>query len=74
VPLYRVHAPKKRQDTTGGAIGVSHFNPKTSTLIGTKSTATSDLYRNTDGSCTKHVYAAPVNYQTSAGSWVMRSR
>ncbi|MDQ2810644.1 MAG: hypothetical protein M3Z75_01870 [Actinomycetota bacterium] len=69
VPLYRVHAPKKRRDTTGGAIGVSHFNPRTSTLVDTKSTATSDLYRNTDGTYTRHVYAAPVNYQTSAGTW-----
>jgi RHS repeat-associated protein len=69
LPAYKVHKPKVRKYTTGGAIGVSHFNPKTSTLIAAKSTATADLYRNADGTYTRHVYAAPVNYQTSSGTW-----
>jgi hypothetical protein len=69
LPAYRVHAPAKRRFTTGAAAGGGHFNASTSTLIGSKSTATSEVYKNADGTFTRHVYAAPVNYQTSAGTW-----
>ena len=69
LPPYTVRAPKVAKDTTGAAIGVDHFNPATSTLIASKSTATADLYQNADGTYTRHVYATPVNYQTSSGTW-----
>ena len=69
LPMYRVHRPKVRKFTTGAALGVGHFNARTSTLIGSKSTATTDWYRNADGTYTRHVYAVPVNYQTSSGTW-----
>jgi RHS repeat-associated protein len=69
LPLYRVRVPEKRKFTTGAAAGAGHFNARTSTLIGSKSTATSDWYQNADGTFTRHVYAAPVNYQASSGAW-----
>ena len=34
-----------------------------------KATATSTLYRNRDGSYTRHVYPGPVNYRTANGAW-----
>ena len=54
---------------TGPAVGNgSHsFNRATSRLV--SSTATSDLYRNADGSFTRIVSAAPVNYRRQGGSW-----
>jgi hypothetical protein len=55
------------QFTTGEAHGV--FNAKTSTVVGSATTAQSVLYKNADGSYTRHVYPAPVNYKTSAGTW-----
>jgi RHS repeat-associated protein len=69
LPAYQVHQPKVHQFTTGAAIGTGHFNAQTSTLIASKSTATSDWYQNADGTYTRDVYAAPVNYQTSSGAW-----
>jgi hypothetical protein len=69
LPAYEVHQPQAHTFTTGAAIGASHFNAQTSTLIASKSTATSDWYRNADGTYTRDVYAAPVNYQASPGAW-----
>ncbi|MGH2885854.1 MAG: hypothetical protein ACRDPA_24700, partial [Solirubrobacteraceae bacterium] len=45
------------------------FNAATSVQGASGTTATSDLFKNTDGSYTRMIYAGPVNYQTSSGSW-----
>ena len=66
---YSPHAPAVHQDTTGPAPGTGTFNPATSKLVGSAATATSDLYQNADGSYTRIVSSAPLNYQTSSGAW-----
>jgi hypothetical protein len=69
VPAYAPHGLTARKFTSGPA--VHGFSPKTSTLVQSGATATSNLYRNADGSYTRKVYAGadPVNYKTSAGGW-----
>jgi RHS repeat-associated protein len=69
LPAYAVHGPQARTFVTGPAPGRDTFSPATSKIVTSSSTATSDLYRNADGSYTRHVYASPVNYQTSSGAW-----
>ena len=70
LPAFAVHGPQARTFVTGTAPGRDTFNPATSKIVASSSTATSDLYRNADGSYTRHVYASPVNYKTSSGAWV----
>ena len=72
MPAYAVHVPKPRQDTTGWIDpgNANSFSPRTSTLIASSATATSDLYRNLDGSYTRLEYPSPVNYQAASGAWV----
>ena len=43
------------------------FNPKLSKLV--SENATTDTYRNQDGSFTKQVHLVPINYQDSVGKW-----
>ena len=66
-PAYQPHGLSAHQFTTGEAHGV--FNAKTSTAVPSATTAQSVLYKNADGSYTRHVYPGPVNYKTSSGSW-----
>jgi RHS repeat-associated protein len=66
-PAYQPHGLSAHQVTTGEAHGV--FNAKTSTVVPSATTAKSVLYKNTDGSYTRHVYPGPVNYKTSSGAW-----
>jgi large repetitive protein len=65
-PGYAAHGPDARKFTTPARTG---FNPKTSTLVASGTTATSDLYKNADGSYTRKVFGSPVNYRTSSGTW-----
>ncbi len=66
-PSYQPHGLSARQFTTGEAHGV--FNAKTSNVVPSATTAQSVLYKNADGSYTRHVYPGPVNYKTSSGAW-----
>ncbi|ASW53378.1 hypothetical protein CIK06_03020 [Plantactinospora sp. KBS50] len=45
------------------------FDAKTSKRIATAASATSDVYRNRDGSYTRKVYDGPINYRANDGSW-----
>jgi large repetitive protein len=71
LPAYTWHAPQAKTYLAGSqpAPGQDTFNRATSKLVASASTATTDLYQNADGSYTKHVYAQPVNFKSSAGSW-----
>ncbi|HUN33682.1 MAG TPA: LamG-like jellyroll fold domain-containing protein [Trebonia sp.] len=71
MPAYTVHLPKAHQDTTGWIDpgNASSFSPRTSTPVPSGATATSDLYRNLDGSYTRLEFASPVNYQAASGAW-----
>jgi YD repeat-containing protein len=67
VAPYESHEPAARRFTTGPATG--GFNPKTSKPVASATTASSDLYRNADGSYTQKSYAGVVNYRTASGAW-----
>src|SRR5215472_13123762 len=71
LPRYAPHGRSARRFDTGPYVGDgSHsFSATTSRLLPGGSTATSDLYRNADGSYTRLVYLGPVNYQSSSGAW-----
>ena len=69
VAPYSPHAPAAHSFVAGPAPGTSTFNPATSKPVASATTATSDLYQNTDGTYTRLVYAGPVNYRTAAGAW-----
>jgi len=71
LPPFKLHGPAKRTTKTPRYIGngANSFNPRTSKPIMSKATATSTLYRNADGSYTRHVYPEPVNYRTANGAW-----
>jgi hypothetical protein len=71
LPAYTWHAPQAKTYLAGQqpASGKDTYSAATSKLVPSDSTATSDMYRNADGSYTKHVYAQPVNYKNSSGSW-----
>ena len=67
---WKAHAPSGAPGgtyTSGPAL--TGFNPATSTQVASGTTATSDLFKNADGSYTRQIFASPVNYQTLAGSW-----
>jgi RHS repeat-associated protein len=72
LPPFRLHGPSGRRTVAGkGPIGnASHsFNPLTSKPIMAKATATSTLYRNSDGSYSRLVYSQPVNFRNANGNW-----
>ena len=71
LPVYAPHGPTGKPFFTGPDVGngSTSFSPATSKLVAGASTASSDLYRNADGSYTRLVYTAPVNYQAASGSW-----
>jgi RHS repeat-associated protein len=55
--------------TTPALMGENSFDATRSTRVAADSTATSDVYRNPDGSFTRKVFADPVNYRAPDGSW-----
>ena len=67
VPEYKTLAPNPPKLTTPPATGV--FDPATSRRIATESTATQDIYQNADGSYTRQVHGAPINYKAADGSY-----
>jgi Domain of unknown function (DUF6531) len=70
LPAWAPHAPKmSASGTFTSGSSVRGYDPTTSTLIQSGTTAQSDFYKNADGSYTRRVWSSPVNYQTSAGTW-----
>ncbi len=71
LPPYRTPVATSHPHRTGRAVGDGSrsFDPGTSTRVASLSTRTSDLFRNTDGSYTRHVYSGPVNYRGTGGTW-----
>ncbi|MGE5285613.1 MAG: DUF6531 domain-containing protein [Micromonosporaceae bacterium] len=71
LPMYAVHKPPADRGLSATYVGdgSQSFSPATSKLVPGSSTATSSLYRNTDGTMSRLVYLSPVNYQDSAGAW-----
>ena len=70
LPEWAARGPKMSASgtfTSGSSAG--GFNAATSTLVQSGTTAQSVLYKNADGSYTRHVYQGPVNYKTSSGTW-----
>ena len=66
----RARAARHRdQDVHGPHRPCRGFNAATSTLVASATTAQTDLYKNADGSYTRKVWSAPVNYRTATGSW-----
>jgi hypothetical protein len=57
LPAFSLHAPAQRTFVTGaGSRGTTtSFNPRSSKVVASGTTATSDLYKNADGSFTKRV-------------------
>ena len=69
-PAPAAHRPSAPKGGTFTAPPRGHgFDPATSTLVASGTTAGSDLYKNADGSYTRKVWAGPANYKTPSGSW-----
>lgn len=68
---FAVHGRTARRVSTGPGFGNgSHsFNARTSSRVASRSSATSTLFRNADGTYTRMVYAGPVNYRAPDGTW-----
>jgi RHS repeat-associated protein len=69
LPAYGAHSTAGPTVTSGPDTHVSGFNSKTSRLVPSDMTATQDVYQNSNGTYTRKVYAGPVNYETSSGSY-----
>lgn len=64
------YAPLARLTKSGPSTSaVRGFSARTSTRVPAKSTATSDYYRNADGSFTRKLSENVVNYRDAAGNW-----
>ncbi|MEV6212020.1 LamG-like jellyroll fold domain-containing protein [Kitasatospora sp. NPDC051914] len=63
---YEPHAAKVPQ---GLSATVTGFDAKASKRRADKSTSTSDYFENPDGSHTRRLYPAPVNFQEAQGNW-----
>ncbi|MEU6773346.1 LamG-like jellyroll fold domain-containing protein [Streptomyces sp. NPDC046759] len=63
---YQAHHLTVKRGRSGGG----HFDPKTSKRSATKSSRSQTVYQNADGSLTRRIYNAPVNYQSGKGRWV----
>ncbi|MFB9831444.1 LamG-like jellyroll fold domain-containing protein [Actinoallomurus acaciae] len=67
LPAYTAHAPRVTKGRSARAtVG---FSARTSKRVAAKSTATSDYYRNTDGSYTRRLAEQPINYRAADGTW-----
>jgi RHS repeat-associated protein len=64
---YTMPAAKPVASVTGG--GKHGFDPKTSKRDAKRSTATSTVYTNADGTITRNVYQHSVNYRVADGTW-----
>ncbi|MFL4949989.1 LamG-like jellyroll fold domain-containing protein [Streptomyces sp. MMS24-I31] len=62
---YHPHQSAVKHGRSGGGA----FNARTSRRDASKSSRMATVYDNADGSTTRDVYQAPVNYQVSKGKW-----
>src|SRR6266566_3192607 len=71
LPPFTLHARGVRASSSGpgSGDGSRSFNPLTSRPVPARSSATSTLFRNADGTYTRRVYAEPVNYRGADGTW-----
>ena len=70
LPVWAAHGPSGAASGAYKAPGpLSGFNAATSTPVASATTATTELYKNADGSYTRKAWSGPVNYQTASGSW-----
>ncbi|WP_027346634.1 hypothetical protein, partial [Hamadaea tsunoensis] len=60
---------RKKETTTGAARGDGSFSAGKSTRVASASSATSDVFKNPDGTYTRQVSQSAVNFQASDGSW-----
>lgn len=68
LPAYHARLPAVKKSTAGPGPAAG-FDASTSTIVASARTATTDLYKNADGSYTRFVYSKPVNYQTPSGDF-----
>lgn len=68
LPPYEPLKPKVAHGLSGRA--VTGYSARTSVRVAGRSTATSDYYQNADGSVTRTLAAAPINYEASPGNWM----
>ncbi|MFI5936919.1 LamG-like jellyroll fold domain-containing protein [Actinoplanes sp. NPDC051494] len=64
---YRPYQPETKPAVAGGPDPV--FDARTSKKVAGRATATSDEYRNADGSVTRRVHSAATNYRAADGTW-----
>jgi len=69
LPPYVAHKLRAPRSVTRGSALTGGFVPARSKLLPSSMTAASDLFQNPDGSFTRLVYAAPVNYRTASGAF-----
>jgi RHS repeat-associated protein len=69
LPLYRPHAVRARRDVTPTEGTAGGFSLKSSRLVSSAMTATSDLYKNANGTYTRLAYAGQVNYRDGSGGF-----
>jgi hypothetical protein len=61
--------PATKPSTTGPNRAVDPFNARTSRRVAAAATATADVFANSDGSYTRHMFTDPINFQAADGSW-----
>jgi RHS repeat-associated protein len=70
LPQWSAHAPQgSASGTFTSGSSATGYDPATSTLVQSGTTAQSDFYKYADGTYTRDVWSSPVNYQTSGGTW-----
>ncbi len=69
LPPFHRRAPVFKRFRTGPGT-TAGFNAATSRPVNSARSATADMYRNADGSYTKIVYPATVNYRSATGSYL----
>ncbi|HUN34614.1 MAG TPA: LamG-like jellyroll fold domain-containing protein [Trebonia sp.] len=67
LPAYQALPPKVLKGLSGH--GVTGYNARTSRFLSSKSSATATVFQNADGSFTKRIGAAPLNFRTASGTW-----
>lgn len=70
LPAYHPHAAQARKTTSPPDRKAGGFSRKSSKLMKSATTSTSDLYKNPNGTMTRFVYSSPVNYQDGSGNYL----
>ncbi|WP_370130910.1 LamG-like jellyroll fold domain-containing protein [Streptacidiphilus sp. EB103A] len=64
-----VYAPYQSQPASGVSASQHGYDARTSRRNAVKSTRTSNYFQNADGSITRHIAQAPINYKDANGNW-----